>query len=371
MDTALNEDARHGIGGNLPPDPIEILRATLRETYAETMKRAAELLGMAEWLPETMDDDWEAKISEAIKSCTKFTKNAEATRLAANEPHRALIAATDGFFKTMSDKVDALKKKMLTDYLTPFQQTKADAEKRRREEEAREAKARAEEAARIAREEDERVAEAKRKEEAAKAEAERLKRERVEADERRKREKVEAEEKAERNRQEAIQLEAEAKNKKERAAAAAARNNIEREAREREEAAAAEAREQRAKDKAAREEAAAAEAEAKADRKEQERAAAAARDAAAAAERLNNKAGRAVKANSAELSRTRTDLGAVASLRTTWHHEVIDPALVPRLFLSVNEGAIAAAVEAATKDGKCDLAIKGVRIFSITDSVVR
>ena len=105
-------DPRHGIGGNNPPDPIEILRATLRETYADIIARSAELLAMAERLPPTMDDEWEAKISEAIKSCAKFTKNAEASRLAANEPHRALIAATDGFFKAMSDRVDKLKTKM-------------------------------------------------------------------------------------------------------------------------------------------------------------------------------------------------------------------------------------------------------------------
>lgn len=371
MDALINDDSRLGIGGNNPPDPIEILRGRLTETYAETIERSKQLLALADRLPETMDDDWEAKISEAIKSCTKFTKNAEATRLAANEPHRALIAATDGFFKAMSDRVDALKKTMAEKYLTPYQQMKADAEKRRREEEAREARARAEEAARVAREEAARAAEAKRREEAAKAEAERLKRERAEAEERRKREAIAAQERAEAERQEALRLEAEATNKKKRAAAAAAIEKADREAREREEAARVEARAQREKDRLARDEAIAAEAKAKAERKEQERVAAVARDAAAVAERLRNKTGQAERANSAELSRTRTDLGAVASLRTTWHHEVIDAALVPRLYLAVDDSAIAAAIEAATKDGKCDLSIKGVRIYPMTDSVVR
>lgn len=364
-------DPRLSIGGNNPPDPIEMHRATLRETYADTIKRAEELLGLAARLPAEMDDEWEGKISEAIKSCTKFTKNAEATRLAANEPFRALIAATDGFFKALTDKVDALKRKMASEYLTPYQQEKADAEKRRREQEAREARERAEEAARLAREEAERVAEARRKEEAAKAEAERLKRERIEAKERAEREAREAAEKAERERQEAIRLEEEAKNKKQRAAAAAAKEKAEREAREREEAAAKEARERKAKEKAEREAAAAAEARARAERKEQERAAAEARDAAEAAERLKNKASRAERATSAELSRTRTDLGAVASLRTVWQHEVVDASLVPRLYLSVNDAAIAAAVKAATKDGKCELTIEGVRIYPVSDSVVR
>lgn len=371
MDAVIPDDSRHGIGGNNPPDPIEILRAQLTETHADTLERARTLLDLANRLPETMDDDWEAKISEAIKSCTKFTKNAEATRLAANEPHRALIAATDGFFKSMSDKVDALKKTMAEKYLTPYQQQKADAERRRREEAARIAREEAEEAARVAREEAARAAEAKRIEDAAKAEADRLRRERVEAAEQRRRDEIAAQEREEAARQEAIRQEEEAKSKRARAAAAAAREAVEREAREREEAARLEAAAQRERDRLAREEAERVEREARAQRKEQERTAAVARDTAAAAARVDNKAGRAAKANTADLSRTRTDLGAVASLRTTWLHEVVAASQVPRLYLRVDDGAIAAAIKAATIDGKCTLTIKGVRIYPDTDSVVR
>jgi len=369
----VDDAARHGLGGNNPPDPIEILRGELRTTYADFVRRGAELIGALDRLPlfADMNDDWEAKITETVKSCSSFMKNSEAARLAANEPYRKLIATTDGFFKSLSDKVDAAKKKMTSELLTPYQQQKADAERRRREEEAREARERAEEAARVAREEAARVAELKRQEEAAKAEAERLKRERAEAEERRKREQIEAEERAERDRQAAIQAEAEAKNKRARAAAAAAKEKIEREERERQEKAAALVREQRAKDKAARDEAARVEAEAKAKRKEAERGAAIARDEAASATQADNRASRAAKVNTAVISRTRTDLGAVASLRTVWRHEVVDPASVPRLYLQVDEGAIASAVIAATKDGKCDLIIAGVRIFPVTDSVVR
>src|SRR4051812_45544582 len=104
MDT-ITDATRHGLGGNNPPDPIEELRARLQETHAPLIARCDELLGMGERLPEEMDDEWEAKITEAIKACTKFSRNADVTRLDANEPHRALIAATDGFFKGMMDKV--------------------------------------------------------------------------------------------------------------------------------------------------------------------------------------------------------------------------------------------------------------------------
>lgn len=364
-------DPRHAIGGNNPPAPIEILRAHLTETYSEMMARCAELLALEARLPAEMDDEWEAKISESIKSCTKFIRTSEVTRLEANDPHRALIAATDGFFKKMSERVEALKTKMSTEFLTPYQRDKADREKRRREEEARIAAEEAEEKARLARVEAARVAEAKRKEEEAKAEVERLKRERIEAEEKRRLEKWEAEEKAAADRLKALKREEQLKTEKARAAAAAKREEADRLERERQAAAAAAAREQRGKDRADRDAAAELERKTKAERKEQERAAAEARDRAAVAIQASSKAGRAAGATLAEVSRTRTDLGAVASLHTTWEHEVTDPTLVPRLYLRVSDSAIAAAIKAATHDGRCTLEIEGVRIYPVADSVVR
>jgi len=348
MDTPL--DPRLGVGGNNPPDPIATLRAKLEETHAPLIERCNELLAMEERLPAEMDDDWEAKISEAIKSCTKFSRNSETTRLDANEPHRALIAATDGFFKAMSDKVDALKKKMSAQYLTPYQQKKAAAEKARRQAEADEARRIQEEEQRRAREEAERLAEAKRKE-----------REAREAAERKEREAREAAERAERERQEAVRREQEAKNKREREKAERARREAE--AKAAEESAKAEEEARRAREEEER---------AAKERAEQERQAKEAKEAADKAKAEKAAAEKAASARAADMSRTRTNLGAVASLRTTWKHRIVDANKVPRIYLSVNEPAIVAAIRAATtKDGKCDLKIDGVEIYPVTDSVVR
>lgn len=60
----------------------------------------------------------------------------------------------------------------------------------------------------------------------------------------------------------------------------------------------------------------------------------------------------------AERTRTRGHGGAVVSLRNHWTFEVADPAQVPREYLSVNEGAIRAAIRAGARD------IPGVRIFN-------
>ncbi len=369
-DTAT--DPRHAIGANFPPDPIELLRERLTDTYGDAItKRSDALLDAANRLPEEMNDEWEGKISEMIKACTAFVKNAEDSRLAANEPHRQAIAATDGFFKGPAERVARFKKRLADEYLTPFKEEKAAREKRRREEEARIAREKAEEA-RLRQQEQERLAaEARRREEESRREAERIKREAAEAKERRERESREAAEKAEAARQAAIRAEEEATSKRKRAAAEKDRLVAEAAERERQAKALEEARVARERDRADKAEAARVEAEAKADRRAQERAAAEARDVAAAAERARNKAGRAEQANAAELSRSRTDLGAMSSLRTTYDFEVVDKAIVPRLYLEVDRAAIGSAIRAHTHDGKCALEIEGVRIFAVTDAVVR
>jgi len=339
-----------GIGGNNPPDPIEILLAHLRETYVDYLNRAAELLAVGDRLPAEMDDDWEAKLSEQIKACTKFVRNSEVTRLAANEPHRALIAATDGFFKKQSDLVEALKTRMNAEYLSPYQRRKKDEEQRRRDAAAAEAKRIADEAAEAERVEARRLAAIKKAEDDARAERERIEREEREAAER-----------EERDRQRRAREAAEAKSAGERAAAAAAQ-------READEKAAAERKkrdDEAAKIKAEQD-------RLEAQRKEQEDAERRARDEAAEAAQADNKARESAAAKAADMSRTRSTLGAVASLRTTWHFEVVNEDAVPREYLLVNASKIGGAVRGATKkDGTNDLVIPGVRIYSKTDSVVR
>lgn len=294
------------IGHNQAPDPTEILRAQLEETHKPLLDRQAELLGMEERLPASCEDeDWAAKLSDAIKTCTTYTKNSEATRLAANEPYRASVRTVDGFFKAASDKVDNLKTKMGA-MLTVYQRKVADAERRRLEAIAAEERRVAQEAERVAREAAKAAREAKEAEERRAAEA---------------------------------RAAAEALAGKARAAALAA--------------------EKERADKAA--------AEAKA----AEDTAAALRDAAREAKQGANVAKVDAGAKAADLSRSRSTAGSVASLRTTFGFTVQDADAVPRLYLSVNEGAIRTAIKAATIDGKCSLKIEGVKIFPVQESVVR
>jgi hypothetical protein len=295
------------IGHNQAPDATAILRAQLEETHKPLLDRQAQLLGMEARLPATCDDeDTAAKFADAIKACTAYTKNSEATRLSANEPYRAGIRTVDGFFKANSDPVDKLKTKM-GGILTDYQRRVADAERRRLEVIAAEER-------RIAKE-----AEAKAREEA------RVAHEGREAEERRQEEARKAAE----------------------ALGAAARKKAEEVERKRQE-------------------------EAAAAQKKLDDAAAKARDDAREKKQNANVAKADSTAKGADLSRSRSTAGSVASLRTTWEFSVVNADDVPRTYMSVNEGAIRVAIKAATtKDGKCPLRIPGVKIFPVEETVVR
>ncbi len=266
-----------GIGHNRPPDPIEDLRAQLAETHEPLTQRKNDLLAMGERAPASVDDDDTAnKVADAIKACAAFSKNANAARVAAKEPHLAAGRAVDGWFATLADPVEKVKAR-LSALLTDYQKRVAAAERARRE-----------------------------------AEAAELRRQQQEA---------------ERQRQEAERLAREAR------------------------AAARKAEDDKASAEAAR------------IRAEQE-----ARDARAVADQARAEAEKAKTAaleKPAELSRQRTDLGAVASLRRVWKFRVVNPEIVPRSFLTVDNAAITAFIKASTdkKTHECNATIPGVEIF--------
>lgn len=194
-DDLLKDDAtRLGIGGNNPPNQIEVLQARLAETHKPLIERADQLAGMAERLPAACDDeDTAQKLADAIKSCAAFEKNSEAARVSAKEPYLSAERAVDGWFKKLAAPVSTVKTRMAA-LLTAYQRKKeaeererlraaaAEAERQRKEEERKRREAEAE--ARRAQEEAERLAReaAKSKADAAAAEAARLAAEKAAAD---------------------------------------------------------------------------------------------------------------------------------------------------------------------------------------------
>lgn len=298
-----------GIGHNAPPDELAALRARLEESNEPLALRQAEILGMRARLPAEVDADTAPKVADAIKVCATFAKNTDAARVAAKEPHLAAGRAVDGFYKKLAEPVEELKSD-LSKLLTTYQR-KVEAEERRLREEA----ARAAEQARLEEERKRRAAEAAAKE--AQRQAEEAERKKAEAEE------------AARNASTLAAKEAAAK--------------------ARMEAEEAEAAAERAKAKVAQQTADAAGAKVEAQ---------AAKDAAIE--------------KPAELTRTRTDLGSVASLVRHWDFEVVDDQQVPRMFLCVDEKAVRAYIKVSTdkKTGACRAKIPGIKLVEKFDSRV-
>jgi DNA repair exonuclease SbcCD ATPase subunit len=186
---------------------------------------------------------------------------------------------------------------------------------------------------------------------------------------RKEREAREAEERARREearRQEEARLKAEAERRAAEEAARKAEEETRRLANKRKQDEEATARaEQDAR--IARERLARAEEEAEAERKRSEE-----------AEAKRIEAEKAARAKPADMARTRGDMGALATLRRKWVHEIVDPDALDlnqlRPWLSAE--ALAKAIDAAIRngvrpDGDGNQPIPGVRIYEISESTVR
>lgn len=294
---------------NNPPSPIEALRTELAETHADIVTRSKALAEMADRLPNSCDDaETASKLTEAIKSCTAFAGNSGTCEAA-----RKLAK---------QPHIDAGK---VVDTFFANLSLPVDAVKNRM---------------------GALLTVYQRKQE----EIERKRLQAIEAEERR------------------LAREAEAAAREQ---ARVAREAQEAEAKRQAEARAIIERQQgESRRKAEAEEAARQEAERvrlAAEQAEADRA----REAARAAKAEAAEAKEAANAPAAELTRARSDLGAVGSLRTTWHYEVTDEAAVPREFLTVDHAKIKAAMKVATKGGKCTLKVPGIRVYPETNTVVR
>lgn len=140
------------LGHNSPPSDIELLRDRLAEESAALIARRDQLLAGVKRAPQTVaDEETCGKIADLVKLCTACFKNAEAARTASKEPHLESCRAVDGFFKQVTEPLDKARR-ALESRLTAYQRAKAEAERRRREEEAARQRAEAERLAREAEE---------------------------------------------------------------------------------------------------------------------------------------------------------------------------------------------------------------------------
>ncbi len=358
-----------GLGDNQPPEG-DAITLRLAEQYKSLPERLVKLLGSLDRAPQVITTDEQNKqASDLKKELRTLRKIAESHREKEKQPFWDAGKIVDGWFAKVRDPAKVAMAK-LTERKTAYEREVAAREQRRRDAEERkareEAEARAVEAERLlreaaVREEEARVAREKLEREAAEREA-------SAAAERKARE--EAEQKAQR---EALARETAARDAAERAAVAE-RNRAD-EAKRLEEAAHArgvrEAEERAAENR----------------RQDAARAAAAQEEvdlaAAVAAQKVADlaaadavKAQRNANAKAADMSRSRSDYGAVSSLHTFWDHKPTDatcPDPVDRdnvdmdaLRPYVSMGELDKAVKALVKAGGREL--RGQIIFENTVS---
>jgi hypothetical protein len=153
-DLDRDDSARHGIGGNNPPEPIGY--AAIKEKVDERIDSANR------WITErpTLTDADMADRANGFKSQLGDLKKEVTSALReAKKPYEEAAAAVDGHFRPLLDLVERAYK-AIGDKLTAYmqeQQRLAQEEQRRKAEEARKQREEAEAAARRAKEEAERA----------------------------------------------------------------------------------------------------------------------------------------------------------------------------------------------------------------------
>lgn len=126
------QPAANPIGHNNPPTDAETLQQSLREKHDPLLTGAQKLIEAAARIPDVIEDDETAgKAGDYIKLVTGSKKSLEAERVSEKEPYLSLGRVVDGFFKRVTDSLDASKAKAQRP-LDTFLKKKAFEEQQRR-----------------------------------------------------------------------------------------------------------------------------------------------------------------------------------------------------------------------------------------------
>lgn len=147
---ALKGLNRTGIGGNLPPEPVEplTLQDQLARDHADLVKRMAELMTLAEAAPlEVTTEEQFKPLSDLLKAGRVAIQMSEAARKIENEESRRRTAMIDSWFKNPAEKLTTALKALKERTDAYLEDKKAKEEKLRQE--AAQAKAKAAEEKRL------------------------------------------------------------------------------------------------------------------------------------------------------------------------------------------------------------------------------
>lgn len=184
MQPEATENTRAVVGNNQAPDYAQRVAADMARDYAEISKTVADLLDEARACPATVNSDEESGVlSRIVKRLRDTAGRLEAFRTKEKEPYLRGGNAVDQFFGALMAKCERQKKTdkggaadILHDRVHNWNERKLAAEKKKREDDAREAQRIADEAAERTRVEEQRLRDEETKRLQAQADADAAKR---------------------------------------------------------------------------------------------------------------------------------------------------------------------------------------------------
>jgi hypothetical protein len=105
------ENDRHGIGGNSPPDPLDQdhIGSELRDRHRALVERVSDIDAAVSFtLPESIPDQAEAeRMAEFLVQCKRALQDVKAQTVQELAPYGAAVDTVKGFFTSLADKITA------------------------------------------------------------------------------------------------------------------------------------------------------------------------------------------------------------------------------------------------------------------------
>src|SRR3990167_3129 len=106
----MRDNTAPAIGHNMPPENADPIGERLGADHADLLKRRDELLAKSKALPACDDEKSAGTLGDFIKDCSSYLKDADGRRIKEKEPYLVGGRRVDGFFKTVCEAIEPVKR---------------------------------------------------------------------------------------------------------------------------------------------------------------------------------------------------------------------------------------------------------------------